>query len=62
MKLEFNKKIFDLKERKIKLIHEYKQFKFDVNMIQNELNDLYITTPSDFPEVIIDECIDVRNI
>jgi len=48
--------------RKIKLIHEYIQFKFDINIIQKELNDPEIITPLDFPQVLIDESIDVRNI
>jgi len=30
-------------------------------MIQKEFNDSEITTPSNFPEVIMDEFIDVRN-
>lgn len=54
--------MFDLKQRKVKLIHEYKQFKLDVYVIQNELNDPEIKTPSDFPQVLIDETIDVRNL
>lgn len=58
----FNKKFFDLKKWKIKLINDYKQFKFDVNMIQLELKDPEITTPSNFPEVQIDDHIDVSNI
>lgn len=53
--------MYKLRTRKIKLIHEYIQFKFDVNIIQKELNDLEIT-PLDFPKVLIDESIDVRNI
>lgn len=62
MKKKFNEKVFKLRKQKIKLIHEYKQFKFDISMIQNELNDPEIITPSDFPEVLMDESIDVRNI
>lgn len=62
MKKNFNEKVLQLKTQKIKLIHEYKQFKFDINMIQKELNDPEIITPSDFPEVLMDESIDVRNI
>lgn len=60
MKSDFNKKVFDLREQKIKLIHDYKQFKFDTFMIQNELNDPEIITSLDFPEVLIDNSIDVR--
>jgi len=30
-------------------------------MIQNELNDPEIMTASNFPEVVLDEFIDVRN-
>jgi len=60
MKKSFNEKVFELRTQKIKLIHDYKQFKFDINMIQKELNDPEIITPSDFPEVLIDESIDVR--
>jgi len=62
MKKTFNEKVFDLRRQKIRLIHEYKQFKFDISMIQKELNDPEIITPSDFPEVLMDESIDVRNI
>lgn len=51
-----------MKHRKIKLIHDYKQFKFDVSEIQNELESPEIITPMDFPEVLVDESIDVRNI
>lgn len=61
MKSNFNEKMFDLKQRKINLIQDYKQFKFDVNLIQNELNNSEIVTPSNFPEVLTDEFIDVRN-
>jgi len=61
MKKTFNEKVFDLRTQKIRLIHEYKQFKFDISMIQKELNDPEIITPSDFPEVLMDESIDVRN-
>lgn len=62
MKKKFNEKVFKLRKQKIILIHEYKQFKLDISMIQNELNDPEIITPSDFPEVLMDESIDVRNI
>lgn len=61
LKSEFNQKVFDLRQRKIKLVHDYKQFKFDVCTIQNELNDPETTTPSSFPEVFLDESTDVRN-
>jgi hypothetical protein len=54
--------VFELRTQKIKLIHEYIQFKFDINIIQKELNDPEIVTPSNFPEVLIDESIDVRHI
>jgi len=54
--------VFELRTQKIKLIHEYIQFKFDINIIQKELNDPKIVTPSKFPEVLIDESIDVRHI
>lgn len=60
MKSDFNKKVFDLRQQKIKLIHDYKQFKFNTFMIQNELNDPEIITSLDFPEVLIDNSIDVR--
>lgn len=59
LKSEFNQKVFDLRVKKIKLIHDYEQFKYDVSTIQNELNDPEITTPSDFPEVLPDEFTDV---
>lgn len=62
MKKTFNEKVSDLRTQKIRLIHEYKQFKFDISMIQKKLNDPEIITPSDFPEVLMDESIDVRNI
>lgn len=55
----FNEKVFDLRRSKIKLIHDYKQFKMDVYMIQNELDDPDVITPPNFPEVLIDESIDV---
>ncbi|CAI6355349.1 unnamed protein product [Macrosiphum euphorbiae] len=58
MKKTFNEKVCDLRTQKIRLIHEYKQFKFDISMIQKELNDPEIITPSDFPEVLMDESID----
>lgn len=61
MKTTFNEKVLGLRLRKISLIHDYKQFKFDVCMIQNELNDPEIMTASNFPEVVLDEFIDVRN-
>lgn len=61
MKTTFNEKVLGLRQRKISLIHDYKQFKFDACMIQKELNDPEITTPSNFPEVVMDESIDVRN-
>lgn len=61
LKSTFNEKVFDLRQSKIKLINDYKQFKFDVNIIQNELNDPEVITPLDFPEVVVDESIDVRN-
>jgi hypothetical protein len=51
-----------LKHQKIKLIHDYKQFKYDISEIQNELGSPEIITPTDFPEVIADKSIDVRNI
>lgn len=60
MKKTFNEKVVELRTQKIRLIHDYKQFKFDINMIQKELNDPEIITPSDFPEVLMDESIDVR--
>lgn len=50
-----------LRKRKVNLIRDYKQFKFEICMIQKEFNDPEITTPSNFPEVIMDEFIDVRN-
>jgi len=59
MKKTFNEKVFELRTQKIRLIHDYKQFKFDISMIQKELNDPEIITPSDFPEVLMDESIDV---
>lgn len=62
MKTTFNEKVCELRMSKIKLIHEYIQFKFDVNIIQKELNDPEIITPLDFPQVLIDESIDVRNL
>lgn len=62
MKATFNQKVLNLRQHKIQLIRDYKQFKFDVDMIQNELNDSEITTPINFPEILIDESIDVRNI
>ncbi|CAH1730872.1 unnamed protein product [Aphis gossypii] len=58
LKTTFNEKVCELRTRKIKLIHEYIQFKFDVNIIQKELNDPEIITPLDFPQVLIDESID----
>lgn len=60
LKLNFNKKVFDLRQRKIRLIHDYKQFMFDVYLLQNELNDETMTS-FNVPEVLIDESIDVRN-
>lgn len=60
MKSTFNEKVFDLRQSKIKLIHDYKQFKLDVYMIQNELDDPDVTTPPNFPEVLNDESTDVR--
>lgn len=61
LKSNFNEKVFNLRQRKIKLIHDYKQFKLDVYMIQNELNDPDLTIPHNFPEVLIDKSIEVRN-
>lgn len=61
LKSNFNEKIVDLRKRKIMLLHDYHQFKFDVYTIQNELNDPEATkTPQNFPKVTIDESIDVR--
>lgn len=56
----FNEKVFNLKQSKIQLIHDYKQFKLDVHMIQNELDDPDLITPPNFPEVLVDESINVR--
>jgi len=61
LKTTFNEKVLSLRLRKISLIHDYKQFKFDACMIQKEFNDLEITTPSNFPDVVMDESIDVSN-
>lgn len=61
MKTTFNEKVIGLRLRKISLMHDYKQFKFNICMIQKEFNGSEITTPSNFPEVIMDEFIDVRN-
>ncbi|XP_022179157.1 uncharacterized protein LOC111039821 isoform X2 [Myzus persicae] len=58
LKTTFNEKVLGLRLRKISLIHDYEQFKFDVCMIQKELNNPEITTPSNFPEVVMDESID----
>ncbi|VVC33540.1 WD40/YVTN repeat-like-containing domain,WD40 repeat,WD40-repeat-containing domain [Cinara cedri] len=62
LKSNFNEKIADLRQRKIHLLHDYKQFKFDVCRIQNELNDPGITSPQNFPEVLVDEFIDPSSI
>lgn len=62
LKSKFNEKVFDLRQRKVELIDDFKQFKFDADMIQNELNDPETITPSNFPEHLIDEFIHVRNI
>lgn len=61
MKTIFNKKVLNLRQNKINLIRDYKQFNYDVYMIQHELNDSKIMTPFNFPEVLIDESIEVRN-
>jgi len=61
LKTTFNEKVLGLRQHKISLIHDYKQFKFDACMIQKEFNDPEITTPSNFPEIVMDESIDVRN-
>jgi len=61
LKSNFNEKVFDLKKWKDKLIDEYKQFKLDIYTIQNELNDPEILNPSDFPQVLLDESINVRH-
>uniref|UniRef100_A0A2S2P1G3 WD repeat-containing protein 52 n=2 Tax=Schizaphis graminum TaxID=13262 RepID=A0A2S2P1G3_SCHGA len=58
LKTTFNEKVLGLRQRKISLIHDYKQFKYDVCMIQKELNDPEIMTASNFPEVVLDEFID----
>ncbi|XP_029344283.1 cilia- and flagella-associated protein 44 isoform X1 [Acyrthosiphon pisum] len=58
LKTNFNENVLGLRLRKISLIHDYKQFKFDACMIQKEFNDSEITTPSNFPEVVMDESID----
>lgn len=60
MKKTFNEKVLGLRQRKISLIHDYKQFKFDVCLIQKEFNDSEKMTPSNFLEVVMDESIDVR--
>lgn len=62
LKSNFNKKVLDLRQRKDKLIFDYKQFKFDISMIQYELNDPEILNPSDFPQDKLDESINVRYI
>lgn len=54
--------MFDLKQHKIKLMHNYKRFKSDVHVIQNKLNDLEIMTPTIFSNIIEDASISVRNI
>ncbi|VVC29555.1 WD40/YVTN repeat-like-containing domain,WD40-repeat-containing domain,WD40 repeat [Cinara cedri] len=58
LKSSFNVKIADLRQRKIQLLYDYKQFKFDINRIKNELGDEEITSPPNFPEVLVDESID----
>lgn len=44
------------------LMHDYKHFKFDVNMIRNELNDPDTKTPFHFPEILLDEIFGVKNV
>jgi len=39
--------------------YDYRQFKFDIDMIRNELNDSEITPPANLPEVLINESNDV---
>lgn len=51
-----------MRQRKIKLINDYQQFKYDIYMIQNELNDSEIIAPDNFPEVLADESIDVKTV
>lgn len=62
MKTTFNKKVLNLRQHKIEFVRNYKQFKFDVNMIQKELNDSEITTSLNLPDDLIDELNDVRSI
>jgi len=62
LKTTFNEKVSDLRVRKMRLIHDYKQFKYDMFMIQKEFNDPEVMTlQSEFPEIVMDESIDVRN-
>lgn len=62
LKSTFNRKVIDLRQRKMQLVHECKQFEFYFNMIRNELVDSEIMIPFNFPEDPIDESIDVRSI
>lgn len=59
MKSNFNEKVVNLRQRRIQLIYDYRQFKFDIDMIRNKLDDSEITTPENLPEVLIDDSIDV---
>ncbi|XP_050423055.1 cilia- and flagella-associated protein 44 [Adelges cooleyi] len=61
IKSKFNGKLLDLKQQKISLIQDYKQFLCDVRMIENELNDSTISTPDDFPTIPVDKFIDVSS-
>jgi len=59
LKSNFNEKVVNLRQRRIQLIYDYRQFKFDIDMIRNKLDDSEITTPENLPEVLIDDSIDV---
>jgi hypothetical protein len=49
-----------LRERKMSVTRDYKQFNLDVTLINHELNDPKIMTPSDFPVQLLDKAFTVR--
>jgi hypothetical protein len=56
----FNEMVVHLREWKMSVIRDYKQFNLDIALINHELNDPKIMTPSDFPVQLLDEAFTVR--
>lgn len=61
LKSVFNETVVYLRDRKISIIRDYKQLNLDISLINQELDDQKIMTPSDFPVQLLDEAVNVKN-